>query len=132
MLNCLCKPTIISIPEFLNSTKKYTSNKMVVLENTVKHSRKFEKVLIITMAIVMNISVCAAKAGGIDGLGYMIIDLIRHWAYFILIIMCIVEVIRAGIGGDSNKILSIVMRYLLIFMSMYLVPDLFDAIRDAL
>jgi hypothetical protein len=72
-----------------------------------------------------------SESKGIDPLGMKFLGLIRHWAYWILLIMCIVEIVRSGLSGDSKKILGIVMKFLIIFGSMYLVPELFDAIKTA-
>ena len=73
----------------------------------------------------------ASNLTGVDKLGWVLLSLVRKWGYHILVIMCIVEVIRAGIGGDSKKILGIIMKFLLMFASLYLVPSLFDAIRTS-
>lgn len=125
MLNCLCKKTTMSIPEFLNLKHEET-----LIIKIIKNDR-FEKFTVTLLGCGLYFQKVLAAGKGIDPLGNTLITLIRHWAYYILIIMCIVEIIRAGISGDSKKILSIIMKYLLIFAAMYLVPTLFDAIRDS-
>lgn len=126
MLNCLSEKTTMSLNKFLNNDEQLEK-----FASKIKLNKKLEKATIILIALVLNTKSVMAAGKGIDPLGIKLLGLVRHWAYWILLIMCIVEVIRAGVGGDSKKILSIIMRYLLIFMSMYLVPELFDAIQTA-
>jgi len=126
MTNYFYKP-VMSIPEFLQlergkNIRNYTSNIMV---------KTTEKATILFLAILFNAQKTYAAGKGIDNLGGTLLNLIRGWGYWILLIMCLVETIRAGAGGDSKKILSIIMKYLLVFAAMYLVPSLFNAIKDS-
>jgi len=72
-----------------------------------------------------------AATKGIDALGWTLLGLIRHWAYWILLIWCIVEVIKSGMSGESKKTFPIIMKFVIIFASMYLIPGIFDAIKGA-
>jgi len=42
-----------------------------------------------------------------------------------------VDVIKSGLSGDSKKTLPIVLKYVVIFASMYLIPAIFDAIKNS-
>jgi len=70
-----------------------------------------------------------AATKGIDALGMTLLALVRQWAKPILILWCIVDVIKNGLSGDSKKILPILLKYIIIFASMYLIPIIFDAIE---
>lgn len=109
-------------------TKHYDTEDYIT---KIMSSKKMEKATIVFLAAILEAQkVYALSDGkGIDHLGYVLINMIRQYAYYILIIMCILEVIRAVASGDSKKILSIIMKYLLVFIAMYLIPGLFDTIR---
>ena len=132
MINCLCKRETLTISEFLNIEEVGNIKQLEQLAGRILKSKALKMAAMITITIVLNISPVGAAGKGIDQLGNMLINLIRNYAYYILIIMSIVESIRAAVSGDSKKVLSIVMRYLLVFILMYLIPQLFDAIKTQL
>lgn len=132
MLNCLCKRETLTISEFLNIDEVGNIKQLEQLAGRILKSKTLKMAAMITITIALNISPVGAAGKGIDQLGNMLINLIRNYAYYILIIMSIVESIRAAVSGDSKKVLSIVMRYLLVFILMYLIPQLFDAIKTQL
>lgn len=144
MINCLCRKTTLSIEEFLKLErgeitlreirKNHRENGKIerIATKIMRNDRAKRFVTVLLASALYAKKVLAATEGkGIDPLGWKFLALIRHWAYWILLIMCIVEVVRAGISGDSKKILGIIVKFLIIFGSMYLVPELFNAIRDA-
>lgn len=142
MLNVLRKPIIMSLPEFMGLERKETTLQYIKEShvfyyrgenflNKIMENSRVKKAAVVFMATMLYSQKALAAGKGIDALGITLITLIRQWAYWILIIMCIIEIIRAGAGGDSKKILGIVMKYLLIFASMYLVPTLFDAVKNS-
>lgn len=98
--------------------------------NIIKNDR-LKKFVVTLLGCGLYTKQVLAAGKGIDGLGWTILGLIRHWAYWILLIYCIVEIIRAGLSGDSKKTFPIIMKFLIIFASMYLVPELFNAIKDS-
>jgi len=71
-----------------------------------------------------------AATKGPDKLGWLLLGLIREWAYWVLLLWCIVEVIRNGISGDGKKTLPTIMKFVIIFASMYFIPSLFNAIKE--
>jgi hypothetical protein len=130
MLYVLRKPIVMSIPEFMEIERGMKLNKESFTTKIMKNDR-FKKFTVVLLASVLYTQKCLAAGKGIDQLGWTLLSLIRQWAYWILIIMCVVDVIKAGAGGDSKKILGIIMKYLLIFASMYLLPTLFDAVKNS-
>jgi len=136
MLNYFCKTTTMSIDDFLKSEKEKSTlpevRKTHDFINGIMSNDRYKKFIVVFLGITLYCSkVLAATNKGIDPLGNTLLNLIRHWAYWVILVMCILEVIRAGISGDSKKILSIIMKYVVVFASMYLVPAIFDAIRDS-
>ena len=132
MLNCLCKREVMSISEFLKFEEIGNKRQLEILAGRILKSKPLKIAAMITITIILNVNTVGAAGKGIDQLGNMLINLIRGYAYYILIIMSIVESIRAAVSGDSKKVLSIVMRYLLVFIMMYLIPQIFNSIRDQL
>ena len=138
-LNVLTRnPITMSVPVFMKLERKELTLKEIMATNTsetfvskIMENSRVKKAAVVFMATMLYSQKALAAGKGIDALGMTLITLIRQWAYWILIIMCIIEIIRAGAGGDSKKILGIVMKYLLIFASMYLVPTLFDAVKNS-
>ena len=138
MLNCLKKTTIMSVEEFLQLERgqitlkeiRNNQNGETFATKIIKNNR-VKKFTIALLGLSLYFKTVYAAGKGIDGLGWTLLGLIREWAYWILLIWCIVEIIRAGISGESKKTLPIVMKYVIIFASMYLIPGLFDAIKGA-
>jgi len=132
MLNCLCKKEVMTISEFLKIEEISNLKQVELIAGRILRSKTLKRVAIVTIALVLNLSTVGAVSAagpGIDKLGNLLINLIRGYAYYVLIIMAIVESIRAAVSGDSKKVLSILMRYVLVFVLMYLIPQLFDAIK---
>lgn len=111
----------------------------IKLENLgVKDSKKFKKQLIIgigaTLFLVNNTDyVLAADLGAIDKLGNTFLDIVRRVGYWIALICALVEIIRTSMrgGNNSSEIGKIIMKYLLIYASLYLMPYLFDLVKGA-
>lgn len=126
MLNCLCKKTTMSFEDF------FRPDDVETFASKIKENRITERVTVVFIAFVLHANtVMAASTNGSDGidhLGYLLLGLIRHWGKWILLIMCLAECISSAANKDTKKILSIVVRYVVLFMLMYLIPELFDAI----
>ncbi|MCB2297827.1 hypothetical protein [Clostridium tagluense] len=135
MLN---KSAILSKDELSLQFNKKSLNEIVIAsENSetfatkIMKNDKLKKITITLLGCGLYFKKVMAATKGIDGLGWTILGLIRQWGYWILLIACTVEIIRAGTGSDSKKILSIVMKFLLIFALMYIVPEGFNAIKNS-
>lgn len=64
----------------------------------------------------------------IDVAGFTILSVIRKIGYFIMIFMCIIEVLRCVSNGDTKEIGKIILKYVLAFMALYLLPWLMDIV----
>jgi len=111
----------------------------IKLENLgIKDSRKFEKQLVIgiatTLFIISNPTyVFAVDLGSIDALGNTFLNIIRKVGYWIALISALTDIIKTGMRGGNNtaEIGKIIMKYLLIYASLYLMPYLFDLVKGA-
>ena len=105
--------------------------KTETLVNKITRNKRLKRFTITLLGVSLYFKDVFAAGKGIDPLGETLLGLIRHYAYWVLLLWCIVDVIRNGLGGDNKKTLSIVMKFAIMFASMYLLPQLFDAIKAA-
>lgn len=125
--------------QFLEWKHGYKTTLDIKLENIgIKNSRKFKKGLIIgiatTLFIINNPSyVFAVDLGAIDVLGNTFLSIIRRVGYWIALISALTEIIKTSMRGGNNsaEIGKIIMKYLLIYASLYLMPWLFDLVKGA-
>ena len=108
-------------------------DKVEMIAGKILRSKTLKRVVIITAVVILNsglISAAPAVAAvaGVDKLGNVLLGIIRSWSKWILILMCLIDTIKAGVSSDSKKILSIVMKYVLLFVLLYMVPVLFDTV----
>lgn len=101
------------------------------IDNKIIRNKKAKKFMVTLLGVGLYAQNVFAATKGIDNLGWTLLSLIRHWAYWILLIWCIVDVVKSGLSGDSKKTLPIVLKYVIIFASMYLIPVIFDAVKGA-
>ena len=110
-----------------------SNEKIEMLSSKLCKNKRMKKfvVTVLGLAFYFKNAYAATSGGGIDKLGWTMLNLIRHWAYWILLVYCIISVIKAGINGESKSALPIIMKFVVIFASMYLIPAIFDAIVGA-
>ena len=114
--------------ESKNLFNKYDTE---ILTNKLVKNNRMKRFTITLLGLTLFCKDVFAAGKGIDSLGWTLLGLVRHWAYWILLIWCIVDVIKSGLSGDSKKTLPIVLKYVVIFASMYLIPAIFDAIKNS-
>lgn len=107
--------------------------KMEILAGRLTKTKKTRRFIVTLLGLSLYCGkvFAATTTKGPDTLMWMLLNLVRQWAKPILIIWCIVEVIRSGLSGDGKKTLPILLKFVVIFASMYLIPELFDTIEAA-
>lgn len=111
----------------------------IKLENLgMKDSKKLEKQLIVGIGITLFLAsnhsyVFASDLSAIDTLGNKFLDIVRRVGYWIALICALTEIIKTGMrcGNSTSEIAKIIMKYLLIYASLFLMPYLFDTVRGA-
>lgn len=111
----------------------------IKLENLgIKDSKRFERHLVIGLAVALFIvnhqtSVYAAGTEGIDTLGATFLEYIRKGGRWIAIICASIEIIRSGMkkGASASEIGQIVIKYSLLYASLFIITWIFDAIEKA-
>lgn len=100
--------------------------------NHIKSNKRLEKMFTFVVGSLMYCKEVYASVGGlqgIDALGGKLLSVCRKFAYWVGIIMCIVEIIKSLLQGDSKSIGKIIIKYILAFAAIYFVPWLFDLIK---
>lgn len=79
--------------------------------------------LVITWSILYPDIVYAANdLSKLDAGGQRILNIVRRIGYWVVLIKCIADLIRAGMNGDTHAIGKIIMTYLLIYGALFFVP----------
>ena len=97
----------------------------------IMKNARLKKFVVVMLGASLYFKSVFASTKAIDKLGWTMLGLVRDYAYWVLLLWCIIDVIKSGLGGDSKRTLPIIMKFLLIFASMYVLPNLYDAIKGA-
>jgi hypothetical protein len=110
------------------------------LANRILANIELKKIFIFSLAGLMSTqkALAAPKStestkvalNKVDVAGGTILAVVRSIGYWICIIMCVVEILRCLGQGDTKQIGKIILKYLIAFGACYLLPWLFDLIRD--
>lgn len=112
----------------------------IKLENLgIKDSKTFEKQIVIGFAVGLFIIyhpsiVYAASGDGIDPLGEKFLVYLRKGGRWVAIICASIEIIRSGMkkGSSASEIGQILIKYSLLYGSLYIITWIFDEIERAL
>ena len=58
----------------------------------------------------------------IDEGGQRILEIVRRIGYWLILLKCLSELIKAGLEGDTKSLGKIVMTYVLIYGALFFVP----------
>lgn len=111
----------------------------IKLENIgIKKIERLEKELIIGLAVggfLINHPTAAfgLDLGAIDVLGNTFLSIVRKASYWIVLILSLTEICKTALKGGNNQseILKVIVKYLLIYASLFLMPWLFDLVEEA-
>ena len=66
----------------------------------------------------------------IDNAGLMFFGIIQSIGYWLCLIGCIMEILKSVMNGSSKEVGKLMMKYILIFAALYLMPFAFNLIRE--
>lgn len=98
----------------------------------ILRDKKLKAMVVFVLGNLMYVQNALAVGGDmkkIDLAGFTILGICRRIGYWACIIMCVVEIIKALMHGDSKSITKIIAKYALGFGTLYFVPWLFDLIK---
>lgn len=108
--------------------------------NKIKYSEEFAKEILKdpqltkkTVFVLGNLLMLerVVYASGIDKAGNVLLGLARDLGYYICLLMCIMEIIKSLMQGDTKSIGKIIMKYIIAFGAFYMLPWLFNIIKDS-
>ena len=114
------------------------------LYRKIKKDKVARKTLVVLLAIALTIvsykeqaqavAVNGSMATGlakVDSVGYMLLKLAQKFGKWAFLIMGLVNVIRDGMEGASkDSIIKTIIRYLIMFTSLFALPWMFDLIEN--
>ena len=135
MLN---KTKTYTLGEFLEKSRYNEVNKLEKFLLIAKNNKKLNAAIIIFTANIFyiqkqldNATVYAASdpLAKLDTLGIRFLGIVQHFGYYICMIMCVVDIIKSLMNGDTKGAGKIFMRYLIAFMALYGVKFAFDQVK---
>ncbi len=130
---------IMNHTQYLDWKNNNKSTLDIKLENLgLNDSKNFKKQLIIgigtTLFLINNPTyVLAVDLGSVDKLGNIFLNILQRVGYWIALLSALAEIIKTSMRGGNNtaEIGKIIMKYLLIYASLYLMPYMFELVREA-
>lgn len=99
-----------------------------------KKDTKLYKTIVFTIAGLNYASLVladtSAAVGKINSAGYMILSVAQSIGYWLCLVGCIIEILKSVMNGTSKDAAKIMMKYILYFAALYLMPFAFNMIRD--
>lgn len=77
-----------------------------------------------------SVSATTDALGPINEAGNMFLGIIQTVGYWLCLLMCLVEIIKALMNGQGDKCAKIAIKYLCIFAGLYCMPWAFNLIKD--
>lgn len=120
-----------------SNKKTYTIHEFLEMQreerNLDKETKALEVGLGCTLFLMNNPCIAlAADANGIDALGNTFLGIIQRVGYWIALIAAIGEIIKVAMkGGTGSDIGKVILKYVLIYASLFLMPWLFDQVAKA-
>lgn len=100
----------------------------------IKISRKIKTSLVFIFANLIWIEKTLAKtsvsSASLNRVGSTMLGIVRDVAYWIALIVCLVEILKSLLNGDTKGVGKIIMKGLLAFGACYYLPFLFDIIKE--
>lgn len=132
----------MSIPQFLAYERGEKSIKDIKIENglesiadKIMNNDRLRKMTVFTIASLNYASTVFAGVeeanAKVNNVGYMLFSSIQTIGYWLCLIGCIMEILKSVMNGSSKEVGKIMLKYLLIFASLYLMPFAFNFIKEA-
>ena len=131
----LRKEKVYTIPEFLELQRAKENTGEYIATNIMKNN-KLKSMTTFVLSTNLYCKKAYAASTTVDALakvntaGSTFMSIIRTVGYWICILMCIVEILKALMQGNSKAIGNIIIKYLLAFSAFYFMPWLFDLVKD--
>lgn len=135
------KEITMSIPQFLAYERGEKTLKEIKAENGLEgiatkiiNNDRLRKIAVFTIAGLNYASTVLADANDatsrIDSAGNMFLGIVQSIGYWLCLIGCMMEILKSVMNGSSKDVGKIMMKYLLIFAALYLMPFAFNLIKE--
>lgn len=108
-------------------------NKLEEIATKIVENPRLRRMTVFAIAGLNYMSVAAADAAAatskIDVAGNMFLGIVQGIGYWLCLIGCIMEILKCVMNGSSKDVGRIMLKYLLIFATLYLMPWAFDLIK---
>ncbi|RXM79559.1 hypothetical protein DP144_01755 [Clostridium tetani] len=112
---------------------KYNSN-LELLAKHINQDSKLKRQTIFILGSLLYVQEVVNAAtdtfGKIDKAGSTILGIVRKIGYWICIVGCILDIIKALMQGDTRNVAKIMMKYALAFSALYVFPWILDLIKS--
>lgn len=137
----MSKNITMSINQFLEVQRGEKTYKDIEIENGLEslatkiiNDDRLRRITVFTIAGLNYMSVAAADASQavakIDNAGTMFLGIVQSIGRWLCLIGCVMEILKCVMNGTSKDVGRIMLKYLLIFASIYLMPFAFDLIKE--
>lgn len=135
------KEITMSIPQFLQYERGEKTLKDIEIENglesiatKIMKDNRIRKIAVFTIASLNYTNIVLADTtdaiARIDSAGLMFFGIIQSIGYWLCLIGCIMEILKSVMNGSSKEVGKLMMKYILIFAALYLMPFAFNLIRE--
>lgn len=117
--------------EYKTPITKYRDS-LEVFAKKVKANTKLEKTVVFVLGSLMYCKTALAATNPLNQInkaGNMMLGISRTIGYWLILIVCICEIIKSLMAGDTKSISKILMKNLLAFASLYLFPWMMDLVK---
>jgi len=125
--------TIVNWDSKIIKQKKEDKESIEYITNKIINNKNLKKITIFALAGLMYAEKALAAtvdaSKKINTAGSTIFEICRNIGYWACLIMCIIEIIRSLMQGDTKGISKIISKYVVGFGALYIVPWIFDLIK---
>lgn len=110
------------------------SNGLECLAEKILNDERLTKLVVFTISalnypIIAKAEEDVSALSKIDSAGMMFLGIMRTLGYWLCIIFCIVEILKKLMEGNTKDMGNIVIKYLLVFAILYVLPQGMDLIK---
>lgn len=137
----MSKEITMTIPQFLAYERGEKTIRNIEIENGLEciatkiiNNDRLRKMSVFVIAGLNYTSTVLADTadavGRIDSAGNMFLGIIQSIGYWLCLIGCIMEILKSVMNGSSKDVGKVMLKYLLIFAALYLMPFAFNLIKE--
>lgn len=137
----MSKEITMSIPQFLAYERGEKSIKDIEIENglesiatKIMNNNRIRKMVVFTIASLNYMNTVLADTSEavarINSAGNTFLTIFQSIGYWLCLIGCIMEILKSVMNGSSKDVGKVMMKYILIFAALYLMPFAFNLIRE--